>query len=57
VVDAHPGLYFVGLPFQRTLSSVLVGGVGRDADHIAGQIASRRPAGATDAAGAASRAS
>jgi putative flavoprotein involved in K+ transport len=45
VVDGHPGLYFVGLPFQRTLSSVLVGGVGRDADHIAGHIASRPPSG------------
>lgn len=41
VVNAHPGLYFIGMPFQRTLSSSLIVGVGRDADYIAGHIASR----------------
>jgi putative flavoprotein involved in K+ transport len=40
VVDAEPGLYFVGLPFQYALTSSLVGGVGRDAEHIAKHIAS-----------------
>lgn len=39
VINAHPGLYFIGMPFQRTLSSSLIVGVGRDADYIAGYIA------------------
>jgi putative flavoprotein involved in K+ transport len=43
VVAAHPGLYFVGSFFLYTLTSTLVGGVGRDAEHIAGHIASRDP--------------
>ncbi len=38
-VPAIPGLYFVGLPFQYGLTSTLLGGVGRDGDHIAGRIA------------------
>lgn len=38
VVDGAPGLYFVGLPFLYTLSSSLLGGVGRDAEYIANQI-------------------
>ena len=38
-VPALPGLYFVGLPFQYGLTSSLVGGVGRDAAHIAALIA------------------
>ncbi len=41
VVPAAPGLYFLGLPFQRTLSSALIGGVGRDAEHVARHIAER----------------
>lgn len=49
VVDAQPGLHFVGLPFQRSLSSSLVGGVGRDAAHVAGHIAGRRSAGGATA--------
>ncbi|MGH8773864.1 MAG: flavin-containing monooxygenase [Jiangellaceae bacterium] len=40
VVGAVPGLYFVGLPFLYALTSSLVGGVGRDAEHIAEHIAS-----------------
>ena len=39
IVGAEPGLYFVGLVFQYALASSLVGGVGRDAEHIAEQIA------------------
>lgn len=35
VVHNLPGVYFVGLKFQRAFSSMLVGGVGRDAAHIA----------------------
>lgn len=41
VVQSAPGLYFVGQFFQSSLASVLVGGVGRDAAYIAGQIAAR----------------
>jgi putative flavoprotein involved in K+ transport len=40
VVPSQPGLYFIGIPFQRALSSALLGGVGRDAADIAGHIAS-----------------
>jgi putative flavoprotein involved in K+ transport len=41
VVAEAPGLYFVGLPFLRGFYSMLVGGVARDADHVAGHIARR----------------
>jgi putative flavoprotein involved in K+ transport len=41
VVGSEPGLYFVGLIFLYSLSSVLIGGVGRDAEYIATHIASR----------------
>ncbi len=34
-----PGLYFVGLPFLRAFASMLIGGVGRDAETVAAQIA------------------
>jgi putative flavoprotein involved in K+ transport len=39
VVEAARGIYFVGLLFQRSLSSSLLGGVGVDAAYIAEQIA------------------
>ena len=42
VVKSCPGLYFVGLPFLYSLSSALVGGVGRDAEHIVAHIDSAR---------------
>lgn len=42
VVEAVPGLYFVGLLFLHSLSSALVGGVGRDAEYIVDHIASTR---------------
>lgn len=42
VVRSHPGLYFMGLPFQRALSSVLLFGVGKDARFVADHIASER---------------
>lgn len=45
VVESEPGLYFVGLVFLRALASSLIGGVGRDAEHIASHIASRQPDG------------
>ena len=41
VVASQPGLYFVGLPFLHSLSSALVGGVGRDTAHIVDHIAAR----------------
>ncbi len=36
-----PGLYFLGLRFLHRLNSSLVGGVGADAEYIAGVVASR----------------
>ena len=44
VVKGEPGLYFLGLPFQYTLTSSLIGGVGRDVSYIAEQIAARSSA-------------
>jgi putative flavoprotein involved in K+ transport len=42
IVEACPGLYFMGLLFLYSLSSALVGGVGRDAEHIVDHIVSTR---------------
>lgn len=42
IVQSPPGLYFVGLLFQYSLSSALLGGVGRDAEHVVSDIASRQ---------------
>jgi putative flavoprotein involved in K+ transport len=44
IVESCSGLYFVGLPFLYSLSSALLGGVGRDARHIVDHIVSTRPA-------------
>jgi putative flavoprotein involved in K+ transport len=41
VVEREPGLYFIGLPFQYSLGSSTVGGVGRDAEYVARHIAGR----------------
>jgi len=41
VVESCPGLYFIGLLFLYSLSSALLGGVGRDAKHIVDHIVSR----------------
>jgi putative flavoprotein involved in K+ transport len=41
VVESQPGLYFVGRFFLFGFTSALLGGVGRDAEHIARHIASR----------------
>ena len=41
VVESCPGLYFVGLPFLYAFGSMLVGGVGRDAERVAEHIAAR----------------
>jgi putative flavoprotein involved in K+ transport len=43
IVASEPGLYFLGLVFSYSLASSLVGGVGRDAAHIAKHIASHQP--------------
>jgi putative flavoprotein involved in K+ transport len=42
-VESSPGLFFVGLPFLFSFASMLVGGVGRDAERVATQIAGRAP--------------
>jgi putative flavoprotein involved in K+ transport len=42
VVDGQPGLYFMGLLFQHSISSSLFYGVGRDAQHIVGDIVRRK---------------
>jgi putative flavoprotein involved in K+ transport len=39
VVSEAPGLYFVGLFFLSSITSALLGGVGRDAEHVAARIA------------------
>jgi putative flavoprotein involved in K+ transport len=41
VATGPPGLYFVGLHFQSALTSSLIGGVSRDAEHIASAICGR----------------
>ena len=40
-VTAEPGLYFLGLPFQHSMSSTLIAGVGRDAALVAEWILER----------------
>jgi putative flavoprotein involved in K+ transport len=42
VVESCPGLYFMGLLFLYSLSSALVGGVGRDAEHIVHHMVANR---------------
>jgi putative flavoprotein involved in K+ transport len=44
VVSSEPGLFFVGLLFLYAASSVMIHGVGRDADRIANLIAARASA-------------
>ena len=44
IVEPCPGLYFVGLLFLYSLSSALLGGVGRDAKHIVEHILLTRSA-------------
>lgn len=50
IVQSCPGLYFIGLPFLYSLSSALVGGVGRDAEYIVEHLYRARTAGAGSAA-------
>lgn len=42
VVPDAPGLYFVGLAFQRAFASMLIGGAGTDAEYVAEHIANQR---------------
>jgi putative flavoprotein involved in K+ transport len=42
VVDDVPGLFFCGLSFQFAFSSMVLPGVGRDAEYVAGKIAARK---------------
>jgi putative flavoprotein involved in K+ transport len=42
IVESCRGLYLVGLPFLYSLSSALVGGVGRDAEYIVDHMHSTR---------------
>ncbi|MEV5297241.1 flavin-containing monooxygenase [Amycolatopsis methanolica] len=42
-VTSVPGLYFVGLPFLHSFSSMLVGGAGRDAEYVVRHLARRAP--------------
>ena len=43
VVEGQPGLYLVGLHFLYAMSSAMIHGVGRDAEHITSHIAARLP--------------
>jgi putative flavoprotein involved in K+ transport len=49
VVRHEPGLYFVGLHFLYAMSSTMIHGVGRDANHVAEVIVRRTRAGSTTA--------
>lgn len=42
-INAVPGLYFMGLPWQRARSSSLLCGVGRDADFITRDLLGYEP--------------
>ncbi|HSJ61798.1 MAG TPA: NAD(P)-binding domain-containing protein [Jiangellaceae bacterium] len=44
VVSEAAGLYFAGLAFQYAFASMLIGGAGRDAKHVARHIAGRSSA-------------
>jgi putative flavoprotein involved in K+ transport len=55
IVDSVPGLTFIGLLFLYSLSSALLGGVGRDAEYIADHIAATRSRGVNEESGRAIR--
>jgi putative flavoprotein involved in K+ transport len=42
-VTESPGLYFIGLPWQHTRGSALLGFVKDDAEYLAQQIATEAP--------------
>jgi putative flavoprotein involved in K+ transport len=41
VVEEQPGLYFLGIPFLYSFTSMLVLGAGRDAAHVVNRLAAR----------------
>ena len=43
VVDHSPGLYFLGIPFLYSFTSMLVLGAGRDAAYVVDRLAARAP--------------
>ena len=43
VVDAAPGLYFMGLGFQSSARSMMIRGAGPDSAHVVRHILTRRP--------------
>lgn len=43
IISDEPGLYVVGLPYQRSITSPLLGGVGADAKYVVDQIVSQQP--------------
>ena len=45
VVDSAPGLYFVGLLFLHSFTSMLIGGTGRDAERVAKHIVAQPASG------------
>jgi putative flavoprotein involved in K+ transport len=49
-VTASPGLYFLGMPWQHTRGSALLGWVKDDAQYIADQIATLASTGTNSAA-------
>jgi putative flavoprotein involved in K+ transport len=51
VVDGQPGLYLVGLHFLYAMSSAMIHGAGRDAEHIAARVPSARPPAAKEPVG------
>ena len=46
VVDESPGLYFLGIPFLYSFTSMLVLGAGRDAAHVVDRLAAHAARGA-----------
>jgi putative flavoprotein involved in K+ transport len=42
VVDEAPGLFFCGLSFQYSFSSMLITGAGHDAAYVADRIVARQ---------------
>lgn len=56
IVPGEPGFYFVGLHFLYALSSTMVHGVARDAEHVVRALAARVAAGARPRPAALSRA-
>ena len=44
VMRSVPGLCLVGLAFQFSFASMLIGGAGRDAEYVVGHLCARPPA-------------